>query len=142
MLRSGKWLVVVLALSACSLDHGEEAVDDSAMPTAGSHCSFIPPPRQSLKRTALDYIEGGVFDKRRQQISRWLDATNPDLTPFYERGGKMIVVVGANDTMASSGDQMDYFQSVIETMGEVKVNAFARFFVMPQGDHNLQGENY
>jgi len=97
---------------------------------------------QDLKANPLEYVEGGALDRRRQQISPWLDATNPDLKSIYERGGKMIVTIGTNDIMASSGDQLDYFQSVIDTMGQAKVNSFARFFVVPQGDHFLSGENY
>ncbi len=97
---------------------------------------------QDLTANPLEYVEGGALDGRRQQISPWLDATNPELTSFYERGGKLIVIVGTNDNMASSGDQLDYFQSVIDTMGPAKVQAFARFFVVPHADHFLAGKNY
>ena len=54
----------------------------------------------------------------------------------------MIVTIGTNDTMASSGDQLDYFQALVDTMGQAKVDAFARLFVVPQGDHLLAGRNY
>ena len=46
----------------------------------------------------LDYVEGGALNGRREEISAWLDATNPDLSPFARRGGKMIVAIGTNDT--------------------------------------------
>jgi len=36
----------------------------------------------------LDYVEGGPLSARRQQLSEWLDSTNPDLTKFANRGGK------------------------------------------------------
>jgi len=54
----------------------------------------------------------------------------------------MIVTIGTNDTLASPGAQMAYFQSVIDRMGRKKVDAFARFFVIPQTSHGLSGTNY
>jgi hypothetical protein len=97
---------------------------------------------QNLAANPLDYVEGGALNKRREQISQWLDSTNPDLSAFYKRGGKMIVTIGTNDTLASPGAQLDYFQSVIEKMGQDQVDAFARLFVLPQTGHGLSGSSY
>jgi hypothetical protein len=90
----------------------------------------------------LDYVEGGRWNQRRMELSEWLDATNPDLAKFAARGGKMIVTIGTNDTLASPGAQLAYYQSVIERMGQAKVDQFARFFVIPQTNHGLSGTNY
>jgi len=97
---------------------------------------------QDLKANPLDYVEGGALDARRREISLTLDSTNPNLTPFYKHGGKLIVAIGTNDTLASPGAQLDYYQSVINKMGRKKVDAFARFFVLPQTGHGLSGTNY
>jgi feruloyl esterase len=97
---------------------------------------------KNLSANPLDYVEGGAFDKRRQDLSAILDATNPDLSAFQKRGGKMIVTIGTNDTLASPGAQLDYFQSVVDRMGRANVDQFARFFVMPQTGHGLSGTNY
>ena len=97
---------------------------------------------QNLQANPLDYVEGGPLTKRRLEISDWLDATNPDLSAFYRRGGKLIVTIGTNDTLASPGAQMDYFQSVIDKMGREQLDTFARFFVIPQTGHGLGGECY
>jgi feruloyl esterase len=59
-----------------------------------------------------------------------------------KRVGKMIVVIGTNDTLASPGAQLDYYQSVIDRMGQTAVDQFARFFVIPQAGHGLNGTNY
>ena len=90
----------------------------------------------------LDYVEGGKWNRRRIELSEWLDATNPDLSKFAARGGKMIVTIGTNDTLASPGAQLAYFQSVIDRMGRENVDQFARFFVIPQTSHGLSGTNY
>ena len=97
---------------------------------------------RDLNANPLDYVEGGVFNSRREEISSHLDSTDPDLDAFYKRGGKMIVVIGTNDTLASPGAQLDYYQSVIDKMGRRNVDAFARFFVLPQANHGLMGTNY
>ncbi len=97
---------------------------------------------QDLSANPLDYVEGGSLNKRREQISEWLDSTYPDLSAFYKRGGKMIVTIGTNDTLSSPGAQLDYFQSVIDKMGQDQVDAFARFFVIPQTGHGLSGSSY
>lgn len=96
---------------------------------------------QNLAANPLDYVEGGPLNKRREEISQWLDSTNPDLSAFYKRGGKMIVTIGTDDTLASPGTQLDYYQSVIDKMGRETVDAFARLFVLPQAGHGLSGRS-
>lgn len=97
---------------------------------------------QDLQANPLDYEEGGALDDRREAISPVLDATDPDLSPFADSGGRLIVTVGTDDTLASSGAQLDYYQSVIDTMGQGAVDDFARFFVIPQAGHGLSGSVY
>jgi len=97
---------------------------------------------QDIKANPLDYIEGGPLNKRREEISEWLDATNPDLSAFYKRGGKIIVTVGTMDNIASSGAQLDYYQSLINKMGQKKIDDFARLYVIPQASHGLSGKSY
>ncbi|HEY7500581.1 MAG TPA: tannase/feruloyl esterase family alpha/beta hydrolase [Vicinamibacterales bacterium] len=90
----------------------------------------------------LDYVEGGPLSARRRQLSEWLDSTDPDLSRFARRGGKMIVTIGTDDTLASPGAQLDFYQAVIDAMGRTRVDGFARFFVMPQAGHGLSGRNH
>jgi hypothetical protein len=89
----------------------------------------------------LDYVDGSLGDRRRE-LSEWLDSTDPDLTRFAARRGRMIVAIGTDDTLASPGAQLDYYQSVIDRMGQSRVDAFARFFVIPQVGHGLRGNSY
>jgi feruloyl esterase len=97
---------------------------------------------RDLAANPLDYVEGGPLNKRRVEISAILDSTNPDLSAFRKRGGKLIVVIGTNDTLASPGAQLAYYQSVLDKMGRAAVDSFARFYVLPQTDHGLTGKNY
>jgi tannase/feruloyl esterase len=97
---------------------------------------------KDVNANPLDYVEGGPLNERRRALSEILDSTNPDLGPFARRGGKLIVAIGTNDTLASPGAQLDYYQSVVDRMGQAQVDRFARFYVMPQTGHGLSGTNY
>jgi hypothetical protein len=97
---------------------------------------------QDITTNPLNYVEGGVLNKRREEISEWLDATNPDLSAFYRHGGKIIITIGTMDFTASSGAQLDYYQSLIDKMHQNKIDKFARLYVVPQGGHNLAGKSH
>ncbi|NMC41723.1 MAG: tannase/feruloyl esterase family alpha/beta hydrolase, partial [Bacteroidales bacterium] len=97
---------------------------------------------KDIKANPLDYVEGGPLNSRRVEISEWLDAANPDLTPFFKRGGKIMITIGTMDFTASSGAQIDYYQSLIDKMGRKTVDKFARLYVVPQGGHGLSGRSY
>jgi feruloyl esterase len=97
---------------------------------------------KNTRANPLDYVEGGALNARREEISAWLDSTNPELSAFASRGGKMIVAIGTNDTLASPGAQLDYYQSVLDKMGRQAVDGFARFYVIPQTGHGLTGSSY
>lgn len=97
---------------------------------------------QDLHANALDYVEGGKYSSRRAALSAILDSANPDFSAFARRGGKMIVAIGSNDTLASPGTQLDFYQSILDKMGRSKVDSFARLYVLPQTGHGLTGTNY
>ncbi len=97
---------------------------------------------RNLTANPLDYVEGGPLNKRRVELSAIVDSTNPDLSAFRKRGGKIIVAIGTNDTLASPGAQLGYYQSVLDKMGRAAVDSFARFFVLPQTGHGLSGTTY
>src|SRR5690606_30682329 len=93
---------------------------------------------QDVDANPLDY-DVERYRARREQIAAWLDTTNPDLSAFRARGGKMIVAVGTDDTVASSGEQLNYYQTILDTMGRDAVDSFARLYVLPQAGHGLGG---
>jgi feruloyl esterase len=95
---------------------------------------------QDLAANPMDF-DVNRYRARRELVSQWLDSTNPDLGKFRKRGGKLLVTVGTDDTTASSGEQLNYYQSVLDRMGRKKVDAFARLYVIPQGGHGLSGRS-
>jgi feruloyl esterase len=95
---------------------------------------------QDLEANPLDFdIE--KYRERRELVSQWLDSTDPDLSAFLDLGGKLVVAVGTDDTIAPSGEQLNYYQTVIDFMGRDTVDEFARFYVLPQTGHGLTGRS-
>lgn len=89
----------------------------------------------------INYRKTPELAKRNRQLSEWVDSTNPDLSAFQRRGGKAIVAIGTNDTIASPGAQLDYYASVVKKMGD-RLEGFARLYVLPQRGHGLSGNYY
>ena len=122
---------------------GQEGAPDNAQVHSGlgvlGVTGFL---MKDLSANPLDYTEDKAMLKRRKQVSEWLDATDPDLNAFYKHGGKIIITVGTQDFIASSGAQLDYCQSLLDKMGQNKLDKFARLYVVPQGGHGLSGRSY
>jgi pimeloyl-ACP methyl ester carboxylesterase len=115
------------------------ATDAPVFATLGSNGvnGFI---MQDLDANPLDY-DAARYRARREQISHWLDSTDPDLSAFRRSGGKLIVIVGTDDTIAPSGEQLDYYESMLDAMGRRAVDNFARLYVLPQTGHGLTGNS-
>ena len=65
------------------------------------------------------------------KFSTVLDATNPDLSAFKARGGKLIMYHGWNDQLISPFNTINYYNSVAKAMGAANTDDFARLFMAP-----------
>ena len=98
---------------------------------------------RNLAANPLDYVEGGAAQRAaRGALARSSIRPTRISARSQKRGGKMIVTIGTNDTLASPGAQLDYYQAVVDKMGRATVDRFARLFVMPQTGHGLSGTSY
>jgi len=64
-----------------------------------------------------------------------LNATNADLKGFTARGGKLIIYHGWNDPAISALNTVNYYDSVIKTMGPKDVDSFVRLYMAPGVQH-------
>ena len=65
-----------------------------------------------------------------------INAMDPNLNAFFAHGGKMIQYHGWADQQIPSGSSVEYYQSVLNTMGGVnKVKANYRLFMVPGMGH-------
>jgi len=83
------------------------------------------------------------FDREPAQIdarfASILNATDPDLSGFAARGGKLILFHGMADAAIPFGSSIDYFDSVGKKMGAAKRDAFTRLFLAPGMQHCFAG---
>ena len=68
-----------------------------------------------------------------------LDATNPDLSRFRARGGKLIMYHGWNDPAISPWNSIAYYQSVQKAMGDSAASEFLRLYMVPGMEHCVGG---
>ena len=72
---------------------------------------------------------------RVREVSALMDSTNPDLSAFAARGGKLIVLENMADYAQSPYAGIQYFESVLERMGRAGVESFMRLYTAPGVDH-------
>lgn len=73
--------------------------------------------------------------KRVLEVSSLMDSTNPDLSRFRARGGKLVILEYMADYAQSPYAGINYFESVRKRMGAGTVASFARLYVAPGVDH-------
>jgi feruloyl esterase len=65
-----------------------------------------------------------------------MDAMNPDLKAYFDRGGKVISYHGWADPQISPGSTVGYYDSVLTKMGGAsKVHENFRLFMVPGMNH-------
>ncbi len=95
-----------------------------------------PPARYTLADLNFDRA---TFDKLRPRHPLF-DATDPDLSAFAQRGGKLILWHGWGDPHISPINSIAYHQAVEETMGRGKTESFERLYLLPGVHHCSGGE--
>jgi feruloyl esterase len=78
------------------------------------------------------------FAERVQDVSALMDSTNPDLSAFHARGGKLIVRENAGDYAQSPLAGIRYYSSVVARFGQPMVDEFMRLYVSPASNHSGQ----
>ena len=74
-------------------------------------------------------------------IETMIAPNNPDLRPFRDNGGKLILVHGLSDFSVMPPPTIDYYETMTKTMGgPAATRPFARLFLVPGMDHCAGGE--
>jgi feruloyl esterase len=70
-----------------------------------------------------------------------LNTTNPDLSRFFARGGKLLQYHGWHDSLIAPRNSINYYNSVVEKLGGVsEVHGSYRLFMEPGVGHCSSGE--
>ncbi|MCR6475965.1 tannase/feruloyl esterase family alpha/beta hydrolase [Variovorax sp. ZS18.2.2] len=78
---------------------------------------------------------------RLEELNKLFDTSNPDLSGFKKRGGKLVSLDGTIDSAVSFIDQTKYYDSVISTMGQSDADSVIEFFAAPGVGHVGMGGN-
>ncbi len=73
------------------------------------------------------------------KLASVLDAADTNLQAFQARGGKLILYHGWSDGILPPKVSIDYYHSVIKTMGQRKAGTFLRLFMVPGMAHCFNG---
>ncbi len=80
------------------------------------------------------------IDTYTKALGPYLNAENPDLRAFADRGGKLIMASGTADPIVPYHATLDYYERVIELFGSVDtVKNFFRYYLIPGKDHGSGG---
>jgi feruloyl esterase len=75
------------------------------------------------------------FAARIAHVSAMMDATNPDLSAFSARGGKLMLLENMADYAQSPYVGIRYYESVVARMGQGNVDRFFKLYTAPGVDH-------
>jgi feruloyl esterase len=93
------------------------------------------PPTWDWRTTTYDEFER-LFQRSVEVFSSVIGTDEPDLSPFKEAGGKLIIWHGLADELIFPQGSIDYYTRVVEAMGgEGNTTDFARLFLAPGVNH-------
>ena len=74
-----------------------------------------------------------------KDISKMIDATNPDLSKLRKRGGRIIQYHGWADALVNGQVSVDYYESVLKKMGAAATAQFYKLYMIPGMFHCAGG---
>lgn len=95
--------------------------------------------RYAIARDANYDVRGyrpEAFTARVQQTSALMDSTDPDLSAFFARGGKLIIRENAADRAQSAHMGFEYYRALVARFGEPAVDRSVRLYVSPSSTHS------
>lgn len=92
------------------------------------------PAANSLTYTPWDQNQNALY-----ALAALNDATNTDIRPFINSGGKLILWHGSNDAALSVNSTAEYVANMRNTVGATNADASTRFYVAPGVNHCAGG---
>jgi tannase/feruloyl esterase len=90
-------------------------------------------PKWDYKTRPINF-DSDVTASNRSEIQP-VNAVDPDLSKFFARGGKLLLVDGWNDTAVPPKVAINYYNAVVAKLGAKIVKESMRFFMVPGMGH-------
>jgi feruloyl esterase len=90
------------------------------------------------EKPGWDYRQADIEEALKaaeEKTARQLDATDPDLSAFKTRGGKLILYHGWNDPAIPALNTIHYYDSVVARLGAQRTEEFVRLYMAPGMQH-------
>ena len=84
---------------------------------------------------SLDPLAPGPWQDRISELTALQDVNSTDLKRFTKDGGKLLLLHGTADELVSHRATIEYWERLVQDMGQRKVDAFARFYLVPGANH-------
>jgi hypothetical protein len=116
---------------------GEDPTGPSGIRYVENYFRYIVTGDPKWSELTVDSAES--LRQSREKAAANLDSTDPDLSRFAARGGKLILYHGWNDQAISPWNTINYYKSVQEKMGAAKAESFVRLYMAPGVEHCAGG---
>lgn len=84
-----------------------------------------------------DVQNPGPYLNRLLAVSEMMDATSPDWSSFFRKGGKVLLVHGLDDVSLSPYQTVDQYKAMVARMGQEAVDRSLRFYLVPGLGHGI-----
>lgn len=97
-----------------------------------------------LQDPAADLLQFSVASARDRIVaaSALIDSTNPDLSDFFARGGRLIVKSNGADYFVNPQTAAEWMKRVRDRMGNAAVDAHVRHYLRPGAGHSGDGKSH
>lgn len=80
-----------------------------------------------------------LFRQSVEEFGTVIATDNPDLRPFRDSGGKLLILHGLSDHLIPAQGTIQYYNRVLDEVGEAETRSFARLFLLPGLNHGFLG---
>ena len=91
----------------------------------------------NLDIMTVDVQAPGALLPRLKLIAEQIGATSTNYGPFARKGGKVLLMQGADDALVSPYENIRRYQAIVDALGEPTVRQFLRFYVAPGQGHGV-----
>jgi feruloyl esterase len=106
-----------------------EAPSPLGIPVITLRDAILKDPTWDIRHTPVDF-DRDVALADQSDIAR-VNASNPDVSEYVRRGGKLILSGGWNNALVPAGAVLDYYRRVEATIGQKNIQLAVRLYMVP-----------